>query len=131
MELIDEGDSISECLIVYFVVLTSSVSGARNATFFAAGNRDRDCANDIVRVRMRGIGPLERIDVELVGSLYGISEGSESTVDTEVADAADEEVPSEVSAELGSLICEGDGADIEAVLMFVESGVSLCFAPGV
>jgi len=77
---------MSECFIVYFSFLISSVNGARKATFFAAGNIGLDCAKVRRWLVLRGIGPLVRIELMLYASLYGISEDSDSTVETDDAD---------------------------------------------
>ena len=128
VEMVEVDESMSEWLNVYFVVLISSASGARNATFFAAGNIGLDCANDIVRVRARGRGPLVRMEVTLNGSLYGISEDRESIVELEEIDAAEDEALSAVSAGSGSWMHEGvDGDSVGTATTSVARGVSVGF----
>ena len=65
VEIVEADDSMSECRHVYFSVLISSSSGALNATFFAEGNMGFDCASPRLTLRVRGMGPLDRIDVVL------------------------------------------------------------------
>jgi len=62
-------DWISECLMIYSVVIISSVRGAEKATFLAAGNIGRDCAKDSLWLCVRAIGPFVRMDEALKGNL--------------------------------------------------------------
>lgn len=122
---------MSECLKVYLVFLTSSVNGARKPTFFNAGNIGRDCENDNFRCSLRGIGPFDNIDVALNGSLYGASNGVESTVEMDVMDVTEavlERLELVVSSsESGRDICEGESASAEASSTLVAIGVSTGF----
>lgn len=61
--MVDDDDSISECLIVNLLVLISSVNGARKATFLDVGNIGRDWEKEAVRQRSRETGPLVKTDV--------------------------------------------------------------------
>ena len=78
-----------------------------------------DCANDILRLCNRGIGPFVKIDEALKGNLYGTSEGRESIVEAEVADTAGDVDTSVVSGGSGTStsgdvdLCVGvDGASV-------------------
>lgn len=126
---------MSECFIVYFSFLMSSVKGARKATFFAAGNIGLDCANVRRWLVLRGIGPFVRIELTLYASLYGISEGSESTVDTEDAEAAEDEGASDAVGVTGCAcsvaakmfaVARGDNAGREGLAPDVFKWNSSC-----
>ena len=69
VEMVEMDESMSECLMVYFSVVISSVSGARNATFFAVGNIGRDCEKFLLWVPTLGRGLFVKIDVTLYASL--------------------------------------------------------------
>jgi hypothetical protein len=102
VEMVDIDDSMSECRIVYRSVVMSSVSGARKATFFAAGNIGLDCANArLWFIPALGSGLLVKIEVTLYASLYGTAADSEPIVDTEVAEHAVDDVVSECSEAAG------------------------------
>lgn len=102
----------------------SSSRSARNPTFFGAGKRGRDCENDRRRLSRRGRGPFVNIDFALKGSLYGGSEGNESNVETEVADAAEEDgrSPGVVLAESGSSMRDGVKDGVVGVSTLVARG---------
>lgn len=85
---------------MYFVVWISSVNGARKATCFVVENMGSDCENGNLWLLLRKIGPLLKMELMLDGILYGGSIGSDSTVEMDVADTADDEVKSDDSAEL-------------------------------
>lgn len=85
---------------MYFVVRISSVNGARKATCFDVENMGSDCENANLLFLLRKIGPLFKMELMLDGILYGGSIGSDSTVEMDVADTADDEVKSDDSAEL-------------------------------
>lgn len=120
VEIVDEDDSMSECFNVYFSVLMSSVNGARNATFFVAGNIGFDCENVRRWLVLLGIGPLVRMDVTLKATLYGISEESESTVETDDAEFAEDDGAS-AAVGLSSRLCS-----VAAIMFVVASGDSAC-----
>ena len=103
VEMVEMDDSISECRIVYFSVVISSVSGARNATFFAVGNIGRDCAKFRLWAPTLGRGLFVKIEVTLYASLYGTDADRDPMVDTESAELAVCIVVSECS--------EADGDD--------------------
>ena len=118
VEIVDDEDSMSECAIMYLVVLMSSVKGARNATFFGVGNIGRGRANDVFLLLVFGRGPLLSIEGMLYASWYGASPRSESNVDTE-----DEEVSSGVLVEADRSALTGvDSLDVLAGT-FVVNGV--------
>jgi hypothetical protein len=73
---------------VYFSVVISSVSGARNATFFAVGNIGRDCAKVRLWAPTFGRGLLVKIEVTLYASLYGTDTDRDPMVETESAELA-------------------------------------------
>lgn len=68
---------------------------------------------------------MDNIDLALKGNLYGGSDGNESTVDTDVADAADEDgrSPGVVFAESGSSIRKGVGACVDGDSTLVARGL--------
>jgi len=65
VDMVEIDDSMSECRIVYFSVVMSSVNGAANATFFDVGNIGLDCAKVLRWVEGFGSGLLVKIDVAL------------------------------------------------------------------
>lgn len=73
---------------MYFSVVISSVSGARNATFFAVGNIGRDCAKVRLWIPTLGRGLFVKIDATLYASLYGTAADKDPIVDTESAEFA-------------------------------------------
>jgi hypothetical protein len=101
VDMVDIDDSMSECRIVYRSVVMSSVSGARKATFLAAGNIGLVCANVLLWIPALGSGLLVKIDVTLYASLYGTDVDNEPIVDTEVAEQAVDDVVSECSEAAG------------------------------
>jgi hypothetical protein len=74
--------------MVYLSVVMSSVSGARNATFFAVGNIGRDCAKFLLWTPTLGRGLFVRIEDTLYASLYGTAADRDPIVDTESAELA-------------------------------------------
>jgi hypothetical protein len=88
VEMVEIEDSMSECLMVYRSVVISSVSGARNATFFAVGNIGRDCEKVFLWTPTLGKGLFVKIDVMLYASLYGTAADKDPIVDTESAELA-------------------------------------------
>lgn len=88
---------------MYLSVVISSVSGARNATFFAVGNIGLDCAKVLRWMPTLGRGLFVKIDVTLYASLYGTAADRDPIVETELAELAVCIVVSECS--------EADGDD--------------------
>ena len=95
--------------MVYLVVAISSSNTSRKPTFLGSGNMGCDSENENRRIFARCKGPLINIDFVLKGNLYGGSVENDCTVDTDVAEAAEEEVESTgvVGTESGSSIREG------------------------
>jgi hypothetical protein len=87
--------------MVYFSVVISSVKGARNATFFDAGNIGRDCAKALLWTPTLGMGLFDKIDVMLYASLYGTDADREPIVDIEFAELTVDEVVSDCSEVAG------------------------------
>ncbi|KAK3100868.1 hypothetical protein LTR53_018878, partial [Teratosphaeriaceae sp. CCFEE 6253] len=96
----------------------------RNATFFAAGNTGLDRAYGLRLLRVRGIGPLLKIEVMLYASMYGTSAERESSVEIEELDTADEEIKSGTSSSLGSSVRKGVGRLLAPGETVVDNGVS-------
>lgn len=115
---------MSECARVYLVVRISSVNGARKATCFVVGNMGSDCENGSLLLLLRATGPLFRMDLMLVGMWYGGSMGSDSMVEMDVADTADDEVKSDDSAELDRSARMGVGVREATGGTSVVSGVN-------
>ena len=132
MEMVDEDESISLCAMVYFVVLISSVKGARKATFFAEGNIGLVCASDRLLRLSRGRGPLLNIDWTLYEILYGTSADNESIVETDVADVDDDDgIWSNGSVALCSSVRNGVGfRDVSGDTLVVRGLRTGLRAPG-
>lgn len=95
VDIVDIDDSRSECRIVYFSVVISSVNGARKATFFEVGNIGRDCEKFLLWLASLGNGLFVKIDVILYPSLYGTAADREPIVDTVSAELIVDDVASD------------------------------------